>query len=301
MRLPRVFAAAAVVAASLTVVGAFAPATAAHTRSAPQYVGIVISADKTACVPWRSGITGDDVLNAVARVHYRVPDGIIDQVDGKPSPAHTDDTHYWSYWHNTGSGWSYSNLGASAYTPQAGTVEGWNFINGSSQKSAPSGTGSYASVCGSVDSSPAPRKPSTHHPVSRRTGHSPRAVTAPPAGQRAPAGRVSSSAAPSSRPASSSGGAPGAPGAAGVTSAAACPSAARASVAPSTCLPRITGQPASRTAASGVVVVSGKPVADERRASSGSAWPTVFAIALAVALAGGGGVVAVLRRRAARG
>jgi len=74
-RVLRLAAVAALAAAGLAI----GPAGAAHASTS--YVAIVIAGDKTACVPWHSGITGDEVLNAVADVHYRF-DHIIDAIDG---------------------------------------------------------------------------------------------------------------------------------------------------------------------------------------------------------------------------
>lgn len=117
-------------AAAVVLLAASGSALPAGAATKPTYVAIVVSGHVTACVPWHAGLTGDEVLNAVADVHYRPTDGIIVQIDGQPSPASADNDHYWSYWHSSGGGWSYSNVGASGYSPAAGTVEGWRFVNG---------------------------------------------------------------------------------------------------------------------------------------------------------------------------
>ncbi len=87
-RMLRLAAVAGLAAAGLAI----GPAGAAH--ASPTHVGIVIAGDKTACVAWHSGMTGDDVLHAVAKVTYRY-DGLIVQIDGKPSSGTADNTHYW--------------------------------------------------------------------------------------------------------------------------------------------------------------------------------------------------------------
>jgi hypothetical protein len=162
----RLVAAAAGLAVALA--GASLHAVTATAAAKPGYVGIVISGHRSACVRWQSGITGDEVLNAVAQVVYRPTDGLIVQIDGTPKSAQADANHYWSYWHDTGSGWSYSSLGASGYHPAAGTVEGWNYINGTSNQ-PPSASGAYAGLCGALDQpSPTPR-PTSSPPPSRTT------------------------------------------------------------------------------------------------------------------------------------
>ena len=133
--------------AALTLTAAPAAAT-----TKPGYVAIVISGHGTRCVKWKSGIAGDAVLNDVAQVAYR-SDGIILQIDGDPTSAKADDTHYWSYWHDTGKKWTYSNFGASSYQPAAGSVEGWAYDNGKSSAPPPTQqpSGLYAKLCGAKD------------------------------------------------------------------------------------------------------------------------------------------------------
>src|SRR5256885_1509353 len=135
-------AALGAVAVALAGIVPASPAAAAT----PHHVAIVIAGHGVACVPWHAGITGDEVLNDVATVKYRPTDGLITQIDGTPANNRADETHYWSYWHNTGAGWRYSSVGASSYQPRAGTVEGWHFINGSSTATPPP-LRSYSSIC----------------------------------------------------------------------------------------------------------------------------------------------------------
>jgi hypothetical protein len=160
---------------------AIGPAGAA--QASTSYVAIVIAGDKTACVPWHSGITGDDVLNAVAKVTYRY-DGLIVQIDGKPTSGTADNTHYWAYWHNTKGYWVYSSEGAGTYLTPAGSVEGWAYSNGTLTKPP---LVSYASICHDT-TSPAPTtKPASTRPASTssasapvRIGHASSTSAAPP-------------------------------------------------------------------------------------------------------------------------
>ena len=221
----------------------------------------------------------------MASVNYR-QDGLIVQIDGTPSSRKADDTHFWSYWHNTGSGWTYSSEGASNYSPKAGTVEGWHYINGSSRKTPPSSSGSYAALCGKLDTPKATRGSTRRHTIGQRVGRTrPRRPPDPPQLQAAlrtrPRGR-----APVGTAAPKSGAAAG--------SASGSRSASAATTAPG------STTPAGGSDAGSVVVVSGSPVADQRHVSGGSAWPTVLAVLLAALIGGGGTVTAVRRRRAVR-
>jgi hypothetical protein len=167
----------AAVAALAAAGPAIGPVGAAHASTS--YVAIVIAGDKTACVPWHSGITGDDVLNAVANVHYR-RDGLIDAIDYRPDPPYADNTHFWAYWHNTGGGWVFSDLGASSYSPKAGAVEGWAYGD---QAKPP--LVSYGSICYSrITTPPASRtpttKPATSSSAPAQAGHTSSTSAAPP-------------------------------------------------------------------------------------------------------------------------
>lgn len=135
----------------------------------PGYVAIVIAGHGYGCVRWHSGITGDEVLNDVASVRYR-QDGVIVQIDGAPASGTADDTHYWSYWRDTGSAWQYSNLGPSNVTPAAGSVEGWSYDDGQAQASPPpqSPAGLYRRLCGSRDVA----SPTPHHSSAKRSSPS---------------------------------------------------------------------------------------------------------------------------------
>jgi hypothetical protein len=101
-------------------------------------------------------------------VTYR-RDGLVLEIDGKGSMT-ADDTHYWSYWHDTGSGWQYSASGPASSTPAAGTVEGWSYDNGEASAPAPPAA-SYADICAGRDPSPTPTA------VHRSTSAAPRPST----------------------------------------------------------------------------------------------------------------------------
>lgn len=255
---------------------ALLPATAAGATAKAMYVGIVVSGHVSGCARWHSGITGDEILNYVAAVHYR-RDGLIDQIDGQPSPPHADGTHYWSYWHDSASSWSYSGTGASSSTPAAGSVEGWSFVNGASSASPParSPRGLYAALCGSRGPQPAPT-PRKHHaasnPATRTIGvHAP-ATRASNGGAPRTVGRTVPRSTGTARHASPTTGGGTRPGA----------SAASGS-----------------TGSSGPTIVDAKPAsAEAQRPHSGSAYGVFLGIALAALLAAGAGWSVLRRRRA---
>ena len=73
-------------------------------------------------------------------------DAFVCRINGLPTAAAEPcrDTPpvsaYWSYWHAPRGGlWSYSQVGARAYNPAVGTVEGWSFGTGNPPGIAPPG------------------------------------------------------------------------------------------------------------------------------------------------------------------
>ena len=72
-----------------------------------------------------------------------------------PSPALAGTYAYWSYWHDTGSGWKYSGCGA--YYPQGdcvpadGTIEGWRFtVSSEGAALPPRYSAGFDAACGST-------------------------------------------------------------------------------------------------------------------------------------------------------
>jgi hypothetical protein len=255
---------------------------AGSAQASPTHVAIVIAGDKTACVAFTSGMTGDDVLRKVASVHYR-RDGLIDQIDGSPADLQSDATHFWAYWHNTGGGWTFSSLGAGSYHPQPGTVEGWAYGNTARPPAA-----SYASIC--HDSAPPPAPPASH-PSSKAptTAHAPAPTRAP-----APTGPAASNSA-----AIATGGPTGAARttAAPTTTAAASPHRRLPSSHEATS-PTAAGRPSTvHAAVPGHPEPSTSPVAADQRKSSGSSALPAVSTAVAIAAAGAIGGVAFWRMR----
>lgn len=141
------------VAAALSV-GAALAVPAAPAAAQPTHVAIVVAGVGQACVP--AGGDGLQVLSSAFTVTYgqRQYAGFVLTINGKGTDQ-PDDTHYWSYWHDTGSGWQYSSTGGAGYYPPAGSIEGWSYDDGQTNAPAPPST-SYGSVCAGRDPSPTP-------------------------------------------------------------------------------------------------------------------------------------------------
>lgn len=269
-RWPRLAAAAGVLLGSAVLV---APGAAAR-ASKPTHVAIVIGGQGVRCVS--AGGSGDDILNSVADVHYR-SDGVIVQINGVPSSGKADDTHYWSYWHDTGTGWRYSAVGASGYQPAPGTVEGWSYDNGAADPPPPPAA-SYASICGASDPHPRPHPaPRTTHTSARRTPTKNASRHAGPGTARHAATSPAAAATPPSR----------------ATSHHASTAHSR-TVAPA---PSTDGA-ASSSGNTGLPTLHSTPAAKH---TSGSATPTLVGGGLATMIAGAAGWTLLRRRQAGDG
>ncbi len=163
LRLLGTAVAAAAVAAAMAAAPLGLATTAAHaSTTTPTHVAIVVDGVGTACVPWHSGMTGADVLGARFDVAYGQPTprgnfaGMVVQIDGVPANPNPN-TAYWAYFHESRSGWVYSNTGALSYRPEPGTVDGWRLDSAAHQNSHPApAAASYAAICAGQDPTPAP-------------------------------------------------------------------------------------------------------------------------------------------------
>jgi hypothetical protein len=239
----------AVVALSLPSAPAQAKAT---------HVAIVVGGVGSACVSWHSGMSGADVLGAAGfDVTYgQQPPyiGFLLTINGRGT-THPDDTHYWAYFHNTGGGWVYSSSGAVSYEVHAGTVEGWQYDNGSDSPPRPP-SASYAAVCARRDAVPVTRAPK---PTAKST---------------------TAARAPSSTPTSTS--------AVGRSSRVPTQTAARSSpslATSTTPAPPPTGSSAPPSSAA-VVPIAPVAAAHDEGSSGIPPWGTALAIALVAALGG---------------
>jgi len=104
------------------------------------YGGVVIS-----CAP-ADASTGLDALTAAGFAWEGTQQfgSFVCRIDGVPTPE-VDQcvrtppaTAYWSYWHaDRGGSWAYGTLGADAYDPAPGSVEGWAYGANSPPEAAP--------------------------------------------------------------------------------------------------------------------------------------------------------------------
>jgi hypothetical protein len=286
--LPRLFAAALMISAA--ALGAVPVASAAETgragaaatAAAPTSVAIVIAGVGVGCVPWRSGISGDTVLNDVARVNYRPSDHLITQIDGIPANGIANDNHYWAYWHESAAGWQYSDVGASGYFPKAGAVDGWSFGGGASTTHPKPPVRSYASICPAAQ--PKPSSSPTHRTASSASS---------PAHASSPAGRTTTRTTAAPPPASRGSSSPQVR----ASSAPATVPAASAAPVPGSPVPAVSSPPVSPgTTGSALPTLVTRP-AGAPRPSSGSATPTVIGVSLAALIVIGTGLLAWQRRR----
>ena len=208
------------------------PGVPAHAQSPhPTHVAVVVDYDgavSTQCVT-----AGDDGLTTLVHAYRNTVigtqgpyAGFVFTIDGHGT-TRPDNDHYWSYWHDTGHGWTYANTGGAGYHPPAGSLEGWSYVDGSAH-AAPPPTVSYASVCAGQDprpSTPAPTprhtsathstatspaarastaavaSKSAHRTPSRRNSVTPSRTTTPSVGQSVVATSLAAAPSPSSSPA----------------------------------------------------------------------------------------------------
>lgn len=286
--------------AALATIGALSAAVAipvTPAAAAPTHVAVTISGHGSVCFAWHSGMTGDDLLNAVASVQYR-QDGLIVQIDGTPASAKADNTHYWSYWHDTSGTWQYSSVGAGSYVLQPGAVDGWSYDDGASSAPRPGQdpSGLYAAICAGRDPVARSSAPAPPHRTTTTT-RAPRRTSTGRAGGPAPSVQSASSAGVRSPGGSGTSAGPATPTAVGTTGPARA-SAARtrtsSGVASSTAAPHVlAAAPTAPGAPADTHSALTRPVTPSR-----SAAPAVLGLVLALLLAGGGGWAALRRRRA---
>lgn len=136
-------------------------AAAATTPCSDDQVTVMVEGFATGCA--NPGGNGYDTLRAagfsvtvtqnqsdfICRINGS-PDASVDKcLTASPVDA------YWSYWHATldGDSWEYSNLGAFAYYPEAGSVEAWTWGAGEEPGSIPSSRASESTADGSTSNS----------------------------------------------------------------------------------------------------------------------------------------------------
>jgi hypothetical protein len=154
--------------ALVTTTSGTMPADAADTSppAGSPRIGLVVqdgaaAAPKFACVSYSQGMTGNDVLKAAQHQLTFDKSNFLSQIDGVPSTVKPFDAKhpaYWSYWHFASGKWGFSDKGGDTAKPNAGTVEGWFYVDGASY--AP-GTVSFDQVCSAPSPSTTPTAAAT--------------------------------------------------------------------------------------------------------------------------------------------
>ncbi len=195
-----------------------------------------------------------------------IEDGFVSRIAGKP--AKSDPTkEYWSYWQatlksdGTYSGWSYSNLGATASHPQRGNAEGWRYQSLSD---------------GKVPPGPAPPKGEASTPTPKPTQSakpSPKPSPKPSATSKAP--KPTATASPTKTPTKT-------------PTKSATASAPAPSASPSVTTASTTPMPASTTTDTPVTTTDATAMAVPTSSDGGS--PVGLIVAAIVIIGGGGGL-----------
>jgi hypothetical protein len=129
-----------ILALTLALLGVGLPSTSAQQSNR---VGLVISFSDGSlvkrCIEFDTAeISGYEALkstgmNIVVNFDSGMGAGIC-KIEDEGCPAEScmtcDVPNYWSYWHLSGSSWTYSQKGASGYKVQDGDVEGWSWGEG---------------------------------------------------------------------------------------------------------------------------------------------------------------------------
>lgn len=158
------------VAAALLGAAATAGAASASLATTPRHVALVVRLSNSSTVTKCVGIggTGLDVLvrgfPSTQIGQSGAYAGFVLSINGVGQNP-PDTTHYWSYWHRTSSGWHYSSDGAGGYTPKAGSVDGWSYVDGQQHARQPKAA-SYAKICAGRDPASKPTKSASSTPAS---------------------------------------------------------------------------------------------------------------------------------------
>ncbi len=260
----------------------------------------------TACVPLAAASTDGRPPNGLDVLRKAVGGQLVFDSSSKLCaiagyPAHPDpvncskpvDGHvrYWSYYLGSGSGWSYSPVGAAARSAQPGVVEGWRFNDSTSgaspsgaspPRNLPGGRASWdaANICPTAP--PQTAAPSTVAPPAT-------AGTAAPGGSDVGSGGSGQPGPSTTSPAKTTGGRPSAttdPGATSTTN--------RPAAAPSaTTTPVTAGDEAPR-----VLTKSDLVRRQAAGARSNTAFPAVVGVVLVLVLVGVAAYLSSRRRRA---
>jgi hypothetical protein len=155
-----VFAGAAAFGLAAPGLGASAHADTSSSVPTQPRVGLVVqdgpsATPKFACVDHTTGMTGNDLLKAAKHKLSFDKSNFLSQIDGVPATVKPFDAKhpaYWSYWHLGTSGkWQFSSKGGDAAKPDAGTIDGWFYIDGASYTPA---AVTFGQVCTAASPTP---------------------------------------------------------------------------------------------------------------------------------------------------
>ncbi len=149
---------------------------------ATNYAGLVVMHGDGSVVVRCVGFEGDSISSIGLLQESGLSTNLSDSalgtvvygIDGEGSADDWNSGQYfWSYWHGSGGGWSYSQTGAGGYRVHPGDVEGWQWMsqNGSRSCGLPGMTYDeiYRSVYGDPQPTVAPAAADTAAPANGQT------------------------------------------------------------------------------------------------------------------------------------
>ena len=145
-------------------------------------VGLIVEAGstpKTSCVPYKTGLTGAQLLQQTGHKLTYAKSGLLCQIDGYPAACKSDNTHYWSYYLRVpaaaSAAWKYATQGPVTQKVKPGETDAFVYVNGKDRKPAAIAYTTIAaavSSSGSATSTPTSSAPSATSTASSSTASS---------------------------------------------------------------------------------------------------------------------------------
>jgi cobalamin biosynthesis Mg chelatase CobN len=117
-------------------------------------VGLIVEAGstpKTSCVPYKTGLTGAQLLQQTGHKLTYAKSGLLCQIDGYPAACKSDNTHYWSYYLRVpaaaSAAWKYATQGPVTQKVKPGETDAFVYVNGKDRKPAAI---AYATIAAAV-------------------------------------------------------------------------------------------------------------------------------------------------------
>jgi hypothetical protein len=210
------------VAGATSALGLAATTPAAASAAARPCVAVIVDFRQLGGAVQTGCAQGDPStgLQALAKAGFtgtpRPRDGLICEIDARPSCADTTSATYWSYWYRApgSSRWVYASQGAGTHNPKPGSTEAWVWQDGGRQPPPSIRADVICPQLTAPSPTPAPTHPKTAHPKAstRATTQPPREATrstpTPTPTKTRPAPAKSATGAPSTNSSSSSAAAP---------------------------------------------------------------------------------------------